>query len=98
MNNKNFEKINKKMPTNNSIHEENEDDISSCYLSDLVKDLIETLLKNQTNQKINNKNLNQKFININNDKKNNINNNNLYKNNINLLGNINHIDQGLNKT
>ena len=70
MNNKNFQKINKKMPTNNSIREENEDDINSGYLSDLAKDLIETLSKNQTNQKSYNKNQNQKFININNDKKN----------------------------
>ena len=70
MNNKNFQKINKKMPTNNSIREEKEDDINSGYLSDLAKDLIETLSKNQTNQKSYNKNQNQKFININNDKKN----------------------------
>ena len=130
MNNKNFQKINKKMPTNNSIREENEDDINSGYLSDLAKDLIETLSKNQTNQKSYNKNQNQKFININNDMKNintnffenktnnyfneninkgndnqyiirgqnynNINNNNLYKNNINVCGNINQNEQGLN--
>ena len=90
MNNKNFQKINKKMPTNNSIREENEDDINSGYLSDLAKDLIETLSKNQTNQKSYNKNQNQKFININNDKKNI--NTNFFENKTN-----NYINENINK-
>jgi len=90
MNNKNFQKINKKMPTNNSIREENEDDINSGYLSDLAKDLIETLSKNQTNQKSYNKNQNQKFININNDKKNI--NTNFFENKIN-----NYFNENINK-